>query len=166
MNSRLSWDPSISGNVSGLALHENLKHHVSVRPNKVAIVYEDKTATFRKLHEMACRIARALNDQEIGRGDHVGIFLRNHWSYIPIYHALSMSGVVAVPINYMLRGEQLASLLNLTNCRLLFTEMSQHAELRKLGPNETGTIPLCFVDDGPERAGHRLVDWLQPDLPC
>jgi acyl-CoA synthetase (AMP-forming)/AMP-acid ligase II len=164
MNSKSSRN--LENNESGLALHENLRHHVSVRPNKIAMVYEDKTVTFGQLHEMACRIARGLNDQGIGPGDHVGIFIRNHWSYIPIYYALSMSGVVAVPVNYMLRGEQLAALLDLTDCRFLFAEMSQHDELRKLGSNATGTLPLCFVDEDPQQTGHKLADWLHPDRPC
>ncbi len=117
MNNRPTENPGITGNASCLALHKNLTHHVSVRPDKVAMVYEDKTVTFRQLYEMACRIAVAINDQGIGPGDHVGIFLRNHWSYIPIYYALSMSGVVAVPVNYMLRSEQLAALLCLHDRR-------------------------------------------------
>lgn len=162
MKNRPIRNSGIVGNESCLALHENLKHHVSVRPDKVAMVYEDKTVTFRQLYEMACRIAQALTDQGIGPGDHVGIFLRNHWSYIPIYYALSMSGVVAVPVNYMLRSEQLAALLDLTECKFLFTEMSQHDEVQKLSRTE---IPLCFVDDGPEGEGHRLADWLKPESP-
>ncbi|MCH7687010.1 MAG: AMP-binding protein, partial [Planctomycetes bacterium] len=166
MNNRPTENSGITGNASCLTLHKNLTHHVSVRPDKVAMVYEDKTETFRQLYEMACRIALAINDQGIGPGDRVGIFLRNHWSYIPIYYALSMSGVVAVPVNYMLRSEQLAALLELTECRFLFTEMSQHDEVRKLSRNAARKIPLCFVDDGAEGDSHRLADWLQPDLPC
>ena len=166
MNNRLTENSGITGNASYLTLHKNLTHHVSVRPDKVAMVYEDKTETFRQLYEMACRIAIAINGHGLGPGDRVGIFLRNHWSYIPIYYALSMSGVVAVPVNYMLRSEQLAALLELTECRFLFTEMSQHDEVRKLSRNAAREIPLCFVDDGAEGDSQRLADWLKPDLPC
>jgi len=166
MNNRPTDNSGIVANASCFTLHENLMHHVSVRPDKVAMVYEEKTTTFRQLYETACRIATAINDQGVGPGDRVGIYLRNHWSYIPIYYALSMSGVVAVPVNYMLRCEQLATLMELTECKFLFTEASQRDEVQKLSTSAVGEIPLCFVDDGAEGSSHRLVDWLKPDRPC
>ena len=52
-----------------LTLHENLRHHVSVRPYKVAVVYEDESRTFKDVYEDACRIANALADRGIGQGD-------------------------------------------------------------------------------------------------
>ncbi len=66
----------------------------------MARVYEDKTVTFRQLDEMACRIAQALTDQGIGPGDHVGIFLRNHWSYFPslIYTLEEVTDVAVIGI--------------------------------------------------------------------
>jgi acyl-CoA synthetase (AMP-forming)/AMP-acid ligase II len=65
---------------------------------------EDLTYSFAQLYDMAGCIAGSLAANGIGQGDHVGIYLRNHWSYIPIYYALSMAGAVAVPLNYMLRS--------------------------------------------------------------
>jgi acyl-CoA synthetase (AMP-forming)/AMP-acid ligase II len=166
MTHRPTRNSGITRNESCLSLHKNLAYHVSVRPDKVAMVYEQQAKTFRQLYEMACRIALAIADQGIGPGDHVGIYLRNHWSYIPIYYALSMSGVVAVPMNYMLRSEQLGALLELTECKFLFTEMSQYHEVEKLSRSPSRVIPLCFVDDGVRGDSHRVVDWLVPDRPC
>ena len=151
---------------SYLTLHENLRHHVSVRPHKVAMVYEDRTYTFKQVYEHACRIARALKERGVGQGDHVGIYLRNHWSYVPIYYALSMSGVVAVPVNYMLRSEQLGNLLQLTRCKYLFTEMLQCDAVKELDPHGAGAIPLCLVDEGPDDNTTKLGDWVGPDRPC
>ncbi len=119
---------------------------------------EDLTYSFAQLYDMAGCIAGSLAANGIGQGDHVGIYLRNHWSYIPIYYALSMAGAVAVPLNYMLRSAQLGQLLQLTDCRFLFTELPLYDEVKALGP-EMQALPLCFVDDGPEDA-YRLSDWL------
>lgn len=149
-----------------LTLHENLRHHASTRPDKVAMVYEDRHYTFRQVYHDACRIAAGLGDSGIGPGDKVGIFMRNHWSYIPLYYALSMMGAVAVPVNYMLRAGQAGALLTLTECKFLFTEMEQFEEVAALDPDGAGTIPLCFVDDGPGDGSMRLEEWLQPDRPC
>ena len=157
---------SIIRRPSFLTLHENLRHHVATRPDKVAMVYEDKTYTFQQMHDDACRIAHALNTHGIGQGDHVGIFMRNHWSYIPLYYALAMMGAVAIPLNYMLRADQASALLELTECKFLFVEMPQFDEVKRFDPNGPGAIPLCFVDAGPGGDATRLADWLRPDRPC
>lgn len=151
---------------SFLTLHENLRHHATARPDRVAMIYGDSTYTFLDLYEAACRIAVGLGEQGVGQGDKVGIFLQNHWSYIPLYYALSMMGVVAVPLNYMLRADQASALLRLTECKFLFTEMSQFEEMKALDPDGPGAIPRCFVDDGPDRDALRLSEWLQPERPC
>ena len=148
-----------------LTIHENLRHHVATRPDKVAVADDGRTFTFRQVFEDACRIAAALKERGIGQGDHVGIFMRNHWAYIPVYYALSMMGAVSVPVNYMLRVDQLGALLELTGCKFLFTEMPRYKEVEQLDPQGPGAIPLCFVDDGPDEGATRLADWLQCDPP-
>src|SRR5687768_13584618 len=88
---------------SHLTIHENIRHHTAVRPDKIALVQEETTLTFKQLYEVARRVAGGLKQAGMKRGDKVGIFMRNHWAYIPVYYAISMLGAVAVPINYMLR---------------------------------------------------------------
>ena len=148
-----------------MTLHENLRHHVSVRPDKVAVVYEGEPRTFGQLYEDACRIAAALGERGIGQGDNVGIYLRNRGSYIAIYYALSMAGAVAVPLNYMLRSEQLGTMLVKTECKFLFTEMSQHDEIQALD-DVAAAVPLCFADDGPGGDVELLADWMKTGSSC
>jgi len=148
---------------SFLTLHENLRHHVSVRSNKPAIIYEDVSITFGKLYEMAGKISAGLRKRNIGQGDSVGIYLRNHWSYVAIYYALSMSGIVAVPINYMLRSTQLSALLDLTNCKYLFTELSQYDQIAATGYE---FLPLCFIDERPDKKHAILAEWLMEAASC
>ena len=143
-----------------LTIHENLRHHAAVRTEKIAVVYENRTFTFRQLFESSSRIAQGLQDAGIHRGDKVGIYLRNHWAYIPIYYAVSMLGAISVPINYMLRSEQLGSLLELTECKFLFTEMSQHDEVGVLQPERFETFQVCYVDEGPGTDVALLSEWL------
>lgn len=128
---------------SHLTLHENLRHHVATRPDKLALVYDEKRLTFRQLSEMSRRVASGLKKSGIRQGDKVGIFMRNHWAYIPIYYAVSMLGAVAVPINYMLRHDQFKALLDLTGCRFLFTEPEQAGEVRGLPHG----FPICWIGD-------------------
>jgi len=148
---------------SFLTLHENLRHHVSVRADKTAIIYEEMSITFGKLYEMAGKISAELHESGIRQGDNVGIYLRNHWSYVAIYYALSMSGIVAVPINYMLRSAQLSALLELTNCKYLFTELSQYDQI---AATDYEFLPLCFIDERPDKKHAILAEWLMEAASC
>ena len=130
------------------------------------MVYEGRPYTFREVYEDACRIATSLRERGIGHGDNVGIYMRNCAVYVPIYYALSMMGAVAVPLNYMLRGEQLGALLKSTDCRFLFTEISLHEQVRELGPAVAGAVPVGLVDGGPEGSAERVSDWLDPGVGC
>ena len=149
-----------------LTLHENLRHHMLTQPDKVAMIYEDQRYTFRQVYEQACQIARALRERGVGQGDNIGIFLRNCGAYIPIYYALSMAGGVAVPLNYMLRSEQLANLLDKTDCKFLFVESVLYKEVKGIDSFAADAARVCFVDDAPEGSGELLDDWLTTDTPC
>jgi len=164
MNESVTSMSFIARPPSYLTIHENLRHHVCTRPNKVAVVYEDESYTFKQIYEDACRIANALQERGIGQGDNVGIYLRNCAAYIPIYYALSMAGAVAVPINYMLRSEQLGVMLEKTRCKFLFTELPLYDEVKDVDPGKTSAIPLCFVDEGPRAGVEVLCDWLKPGM--
>lgn len=150
-------DPS-----SLLTIHQNLRHHISVRPKKLAVVSEGRSLTFQDLHDHAARIATALREHGLQPGDKAGIYLRNHWSYIPLYYAMSMAGIVAVPINYMLRSAQVGALLELTECKFLFSEVELHKEVAALASRQQGKLPVCLVDEGPADDVLRLEDWLRP----
>ena len=149
-----------------LTLHENLRHHVSVRPEKIAVVYEGRSYTFKEVYEDACRIAASLQERGIGQGDNVGIYLRNCAVYISIYYALSMAGAVAVPLNYMLRSEQLGASLQSTDCKFLFTDLPLYEHVRELGPSFAGAVPVGLVDGGPEGSAERVSDWLNLWVSC
>ena len=149
-----------------LTIHENLRHHVLARPEKVALVYEDQAYTFQQIYNQACQIARALGDREVTQGDKVGIYLQNCDTYISIYYALSMMGAIAVPLNYMLRSKQLKLLLKKTDCSLLFTESSLAEEVEGLGEQTLEKLTICVVDEKSGRQSERLSDWLDPGTIC
>ena len=73
-----------------LPIHENLRHHVSARPDKLAVVQPNRTLTYAQLYESACRIAHGLKQQKIGQGDHVGIYLFSCTRACPVRSLLAI----------------------------------------------------------------------------
>jgi acetyl-CoA synthetase len=58
-----------------------LDRHLAERGDKVAILWEgdepgdNRSVTYRELHEQVCRLANALRTRDIGRGDRVAIYM-------------------------------------------------------------------------------------------
>ena len=76
-----------------------------------------------------------------------------------------MSGAVAVPINYMLRSDQVATLLEQTSCRLLFAERSLREEVHRMRSCSASSIPVCYVDESTDDSALSLQEWLANDDP-
>jgi len=78
------------------------------RPDRVAIVDELGSVTFREVHERTNALANELNDQGIGAGDNVAILARNHRGFIYATVAVSKLGANALYLNTMFASPQIA----------------------------------------------------------
>ena len=81
------------------------------RPEKAALIHEGRPITYRELAARVRRAAGAYRELGIERGDRVALLLGNVPEFVVALHgALSMGAVVA-PLNVMLTGEELGSIL-------------------------------------------------------
>jgi acyl-CoA synthetase (AMP-forming)/AMP-acid ligase II len=62
--------------------------------------------TFRLWYQRACRLANALIGIGLRKGDRVCILAYNCVEWLEIYAAAALAGIVAVPINFRLRGKE------------------------------------------------------------
>lgn len=107
------------------SVHAGLKVHAKNRPNDVAVVYGNKSLTFRELYRRVTALANSLLEMGIQKGDHVALYMRNRIEMMEALYAISTIGAVSVPINYMVAGENLATLLNQSDARYIFVEIEQ-----------------------------------------
>ncbi|MDX6715507.1 MAG: hypothetical protein QOH30_2065, partial [Baekduia sp.] len=77
------------------------------RPDKVGIVDELGTLTFREIHERTNALANAWSDLGIGEGDGVAILCRNHRGFVDATVACSKLGANALYLNTMFAGPQI-----------------------------------------------------------
>ena len=68
--------------------------------------------TFGELDEVVNRTANAFTANGIVQGDRVAMFAHNHHAYIVVWLALARLGVISVPINFMLKPDELAFVLD------------------------------------------------------
>lgn len=70
--------------------------------DKKALVFEDRTFSFRELDAMVERVAAGLAAAGIAKGDIITLYAGNSWEWIVSYYAIARAGAVINPVNTML----------------------------------------------------------------
>ena len=98
----------------------NIAHHVErghrLFPDKIALIFEDKTFTYKQLDELAGRVANGLRGLGIKRGDRVALFLPNIPEFVIAYLGILKIGAIAVSINVMLKTAEVSYILQRLCC--------------------------------------------------
>ena len=81
-------------------------------PDKLAIVDGDTRLTFAELDAVVDRTAAALAAAGLAKGDRLALLCHNCWQFAVLNFAAARAGVVLVPVNFMLGGEEIAFILD------------------------------------------------------
>ena len=86
-------------------------------PARVALRFADREWSYAELDAAVSRAAGALLAIGLERGDRVAAYGRNSDAYLLGFLACSRAGLVHVPVNYALTGDELAYLLEQSGSR-------------------------------------------------
>lgn len=75
----------------------------NIDPNKEALVFQDERLTYGELNLRVKKLAGALQNIGLKKGDRVGILLKNCIEWFELIFAIAKLGAVFVPINWMFR---------------------------------------------------------------
>src|SRR3954447_23955916 len=90
----------------------DLLHRAARRdPDKTAVVFRDLRQTYGEIEQVVNRVANALAERGVGKGDRVALLSHNSHGFVVAYFALVKLGAIAVPINFMLRADEVAFIL-------------------------------------------------------
>jgi len=88
-------------------LVDRLVSHGHHQPNNVALHYFDTTLTWDQLTNRVKRVAHALAQMGVKRGDRVAVMLQNMPAFWDVQFAVWWLGAIVVPINVMYRDAEL-----------------------------------------------------------
>jgi fatty-acyl-CoA synthase len=103
-------------------LADLLRRSAAREPHKLAIACGDTRWSYAQFHAISERVATGLGAQGIAKGDRVAILARNSHAFIALRFALARLGAVLVPINFMLKAEEVAYILRHAGARMLATD--------------------------------------------
>ncbi|WP_371673346.1 acyl-CoA synthetase [Streptomyces sp. NBC_00289] len=112
-------------------------------PARVAVEYGDRSWTYQELDEAVSGAASALLARGPVPGDRVAAYGRNSDAYLIGFLACARAGLVHVPVNNHLTGEDLAYLVRQSGSTLVLADPDLAGRL----PDGVATLPLRDADD-------------------
>ncbi|CAM5305813.1 acyl-CoA synthetase [Streptomyces griseorubiginosus] len=138
-------------------------------PARVAVEYGERSWTYEELDDAVSRAASVLLGEGLSRGDRVGAYGHNSDAYLIAFLACARAGLVHVPVNQNLTGDDLAYLLDQSGSALVLAD----PDLMDRLPSDVRTLPLRDAErsllarldatapyDGPESRSEDLVQLL------
>jgi len=103
--------------------------HAIFNPNKEAIICGDVRRNWRDFDANMSRVANALIDRGMGRGNKVVVLMGNQVETLEIIFGVVRAGACVVPLSSMLTAEQLATMINDCEANIL---IAAHSYLERL----------------------------------
>jgi long-chain acyl-CoA synthetase len=102
-------------------LHAFLKDHARQSPDRPAIQYYGRRISFGELDEQSDRLAAALADFGLKKGDRVSLFLENCPQFVIAYYAVLKGGGIVVAANPMFKEDELRHEILDSGAKIIFT---------------------------------------------
>lgn len=115
---------------------------------KPAIIFQDVPVTFLELRDRSFRLANSLLSYGIKKGDKVALYLPNRPEYVYSYLALFSIGATVVPLDFMLKNDELEACLNHSETKLLIAKSKDDISLESIKKNVASLkdIVLAFEE--------------------
>ncbi|MDN7240562.1 long-chain-fatty-acid--CoA ligase [Planococcus sp. N028] len=111
---------------------------VKYYPEKIAVIDEEKEFTYKEFGKRTDKLAIALHNAGVQKGDHVAVMLPNTHYMLECFYGICQLGAVMVPLNYRLASKDLAYILNHSDAKALIVD----AEFGKLIEDLQGQLPI------------------------
>ena len=150
-----------------MTLPELLEDAAKTHAARTALIFQEKRWTYKEVHEKVLSLAAGLSAQGVRAGDRVALFAKNCPEFIFSVFALGRIAAAAVPINFMVKAEEAAFILNDIAAKHLITQSPLQdtvKETQKIYPGlkniwvvgqnfdalyaaAAETVPACKTDD-------------------
>ena len=141
-----------------LNLASIIEHHARITPDREALVWNEMRFTFGQLNGLSNRVAHALVEMGIGRGDKVALACPNLPFFPIVYYGILKAGAAVVPLNILFKEREIAYHLADSDAKAVFVfEGTDELPLAK-------TVKEGF--DQTETCENLIVMTIDPLAPC
>ncbi|MBB4839048.1 acyl-CoA synthetase (AMP-forming)/AMP-acid ligase II [Sphingomonas kyeonggiensis] len=116
-----------------------IRGHAAERPDKPAMIFEDKSISYAELDALLDRLAAALQREGVGKGDAVAILAASSIEYGASFFAILRAGGVPAPLQPSATPAQLAAMVADSGARILFLD---ETGIKALGDAQVTAKPV------------------------
>ena len=121
----------------------DIVHRSALRyPNRMAICCGETRWTYAEFDRLVSQLSAALRQDGLGAGDRIGILARNSHAFALWRFAVARLGAVLVPINFMLKADEVAYILAHAKLVALACDV-EHAELAEQAQRQAPLLKTC-----------------------
>jgi acyl-CoA synthetase (AMP-forming)/AMP-acid ligase II len=122
----------------------------AICPDRDCIVFEGGRWTYAQVNERVNRLANALAQWGIGKGDRIGILHVNCNQHIETYFAVAKLGAIFVPLNFRAKSDELAYMVANAEAKALFVG-SRYLDIVNTMLPQLPTVKQCILVDSKDK---------------
>lgn len=126
-------------------LADLLRRSARREPGKLAIACGATRWTYAEFDAICSRVASGLAQHGIAKGARVAVLARNSHAFAALRFALARLGAVLVPINFMLKAEEVAYILRHAGASLLATDSGLASLAREAAALDTSVREFLWL---------------------
>ncbi|MGA9277950.1 long-chain-fatty-acid--CoA ligase [Ilumatobacter sp.] len=130
--------------------------HAAERPDKPALICDDRTLTYGELDAESCRVAQALLAAGVGSQDRVGFIGKNITEYFTLCYGAAKINAVPVAVNWRLAPPEMSYILDNADAKVVLVEGEFLGHLDKM---DLPRNPLIVEMNG-SGANTTYGDWI------
>jgi fatty-acyl-CoA synthase len=104
--------PDLVARARSQALGDLLRRSARRTPDKLALVAGGRRFTYAELDTAVDRVAGTLAARGIERGERLALLSHNGWEFAVVAFAAARTGIVLVPVNFMLSAREIAFIVD------------------------------------------------------
>jgi acyl-CoA synthetase (AMP-forming)/AMP-acid ligase II len=143
-----------------LLLGEMMARNARKFPNKEALVYGDTRLNYRQFNARINRLAHALMDVGVKKGDKVSILAYNCNQFMETYFALAKIGGVAVPINFRLHPQEMTYIVNQSDAKALIAGEDFRATVKGMQKDLSQVKTYISIGEKPVEGMLNFEKWI------
>jgi len=128
---------------------------------KVFLVYEDERVTYEAFYRAVSKLARAMAEQGVVKGDRVAVIMRNLPEWVVAFYAAAALGAVVTPLNAWWTGPELHYGLTDSGAKVAIVDAERYERLTEHLPDCPDLMRVYVSRTTDEEIAHPLVTKLE-----